>query len=228
MYSGMMTDKKISIAIDGYAAAGKWETAKWIAKMLHYKRIDTWAMYRATSLYLIRNNISIDDEKRILECFDDIKIDFEYNPSTEKFDVLLNGENVEWEIRDVAVNKIVGKVAHNLDIRKFLIEQQQKMWAEWWIVMDGRDIGEVVLPDAELKILMTADVRVRAKRRYKEFLAKWKDISLEEVLRDIKERDALDEKNMSKCSGQKVLDTTDLTIEGQIQVVLWWIQDILN
>lgn len=220
------TLKKISIAIDGYAAAGKWETAKWIAKLFHYKRIDTGAMYRATSLYLIRNTISIDDEKRILESFDDIKIDFVYNDQTEKFDVLLNEENVEWEIRDVAVNKIVGKVAHNLDIRKFLIAQQQKMWAEWGVVMDGRDIWEVVLPNAELKILMTADPLVRAKRRYAEFLAKWKDISLEEVLADIKERDALDDKNMSSCEWQIVLDTTDLSIEEQIQKVVDLIKNI--
>lgn len=164
--------KKIIIAIDGYSACGKSSTAKAVASILGYSYIDTGAMYRAVTLYFLQNFVSLTNPNEIENALKEIEIEFRHNPKTQKSDTYLNGINVEQEIRQMTVSDKVSEVSAISQVRRFLVAQQQKMGKKKGIVMDGRDIGTVVFPEAELKIFMTAEMTVRAKRRQDELLEK--------------------------------------------------------
>ena len=186
---------KITIAIDGFSSTGKSTIAKLLAKKYNYIYVDTGAMYRAVSLYAknknIINNVSLNTNK-LIASLDDISLKFVYNKSLGYAEIFLNGDNVESEIRSLEVSQIVSKVAAVSEVRKKLVTAQQNMGKEGGIVMDGRDIGTVVFPKAELKLFMTASADKRAERRYRELIEKGGKVSYEDVLFNVKERDRID------------------------------------
>ena len=186
---------KITIAIDGFSSTGKSTIAKLLAKKYNYIYVDTGAMYRAVSLYAknknIINNISLNTNK-LIASLNDISLKFVYNKNLGYAEIFLNGDNVESEIRSLEVSQIVSKVAAVSEVRKKLVIAQQKMGKEGGIVMDGRDIGTVVFPNAELKLFMTASADKRAERRYRELIEKGYKVSYEDVLFNVKERDRID------------------------------------
>ena len=186
---------KITIAIDGFSSTGKSTIAKLLAKKYNYIYVDTGAMYRAVSLYAknknIINNVSLKTNK-LIASLDDISLKFVYNKSLGYAEIFLNGDNVESEIRSLEVSQIVSKVAAVSEVRKKLVSAQQKMGKEGGIVMDGRDIGTVVFPKAELKLFMTASADKRAERRYRELIENGGKVSYEDVLFNVKERDRID------------------------------------
>jgi len=229
-----MTDsdgKKIIIAIDGYSSCGKSTVAKEIAKQLNYIFIDSGAMYRAVTLFFLRNGIAVHKDLNLNEIQDKLKlihIAFIFNPVTAHNDIWLNGENVEQEIRQLSVAQNVSQVAAIAEVRQFLVAQQQEMGRSKGIVMDGRDIGTVVFPDAELKIFMTADARIRARRRYDEMLERNEQVDFEEILANITARDRFDENReespLRKAPDAIVLDNSNMTREEQFR----WILDKVN
>lgn len=186
---------KITIAIDGFSSTGKSTIAKLLAKKYNYIYVDTGAMYRAVSLYAknknIINNVSLNTNK-LIASLDDISLKFVYNKSLGYAEIFLNGDNVESEIRSLEVSQIVSNVAAVSEVRKKLVTAQQNMGKEGGIVMDGRDIGTVVFPKAELKLFMTASADKRAERRYRELIEKGGKVSYEDVLFNVKERDRID------------------------------------
>jgi cytidylate kinase len=220
-------EKKIIIAIDGYSSCGKSTVAKEIAKYLNYTFIDSGAMYRAVTLYFLRNglleNNSI-NSVALPEKLKDIRITFDFNPVTSHNDIFLNGENVEQEIRQLAVAQNVSQVAAIGVVRQLLVAQQQEMGRAKGIVMDGRDIGTVVFPGAELKIFMTADTRIRAQRRYDEMIAKNEQVNFDEILSNITERDRYDENRaespLRKAQDAVVLDNSYLSREEQFEWIM--------
>ena len=219
--------KKIIIAIDGYSSGGKSTFAKAVAAKLGYIFIDTGAMYRAVTLYAMRQGIA-DDPAAITAALPGIRIDFRFNPQTGRSDVYLNGENVETEIRRIDVSNRVSSVSSIPEGRAKLVAMQQEMGRAKGVVMDGRDIGTVVFPDAELKIFMTADPRVRAERRYKELTAKGETVSMEEIERNIRERDRQDETRevspLRRAADAVLLDNSRMTVEQQME----WIDEQLE
>lgn len=219
--------KKIIIAIDGYSSGGKSTFAKAVAAKLGYIFIDTGAMYRAVTLYAMRQGIA-DDPAAITAALPGIRIDFRFNPQTGRSDVYLNGENVETEIRRIDVSNRVSSVSSIPEVRAKLVAMQQEMGRAKGVVMDGRDIGTVVFPDAELKIFMTADPRVRAERRYKELTAKGETVSMEEIERNIRERDRQDETRevspLRRAADAVLLDNSHMTVEQQME----WIDEQLE
>lgn len=215
-------EKKIIIAIDGYSSCGKSTVAREIARKLNYIFIDSGAMYRAVTLYFLRNGLIVDGKinmEAFPEKLENIHISFVPNPVTSHNDIFLNGENVELEIRQLAVAQNVSQVAAIGKVRQLLVAQQQEMGKAKGIVMDGRDIGTVVFPDAELKIFMTADTRIRAQRRYDEMIAKHEKVNFDEILSNITERDRYDENRsespLRKAGDAIVLDNSFLTREEQ-------------
>ena len=186
-------DKKIIIAIDGYSSSGKSTLAKEIAKLLTYKYIDSGAMYRAVTLFAIRNHIINKNhevnEAKLKELIDNVHINFQYNSDKKRQETYLNNENVEDEIREMEVSNSVSFISKIGFVRKKMVSFQQEMGKEKGIVMDGRDIGTVVFPDAELKIFMNAKAEVRAERRYLELKEKNVDVSFDEILDDAVELD---------------------------------------
>jgi cytidylate kinase len=221
------TDNKIVIAIDGYSSCGKSTVAKEVARMLNYIYIDTGAMYRAVTLYCLRNNIinnGIVDITQLRKQIGEINVIFRYNQATDHNDIWLNGENVEEEIRQLPVSQNVSQVAAVAEVRKLLVSLQQEMGKSKGIVMDGRDIGTVVFPDAELKIFMTAGADVRAKRRYDELMAKNEQVSYEEIMANITSRDRYDETReespLRKADDALVLDNSYMSREEQLQWIL--------
>ncbi len=219
--------KKIIIAIDGHSSCGKSTMAKDLAKTIGYTYIDSGAMYRATTLYCIENNIFEGNELNLdalKEAIDHIKIDFKYNPETGKSDTYLNGKNVEKEIRSMEVANKVSPVSTVGFVRKEMVLQQQEFGKSKGIVMDGRDIGTVVFPQAELKIFVTARPEIRAQRRLDELKAKGDTASFEEVLANIETRDRIDstraESPLKQADDAVVLDNSDLTIEEQNKILL--------
>lgn len=221
-------NKKIIIAIDGFSSCGKSTFAKEIAARLGYIFIDTGAMYRAVTLYGIRNgaispNGSV-DEAQLQALLPNIEISFVFNPDRGASDLLLNGENVEQEIRGIDVSRAVSQVSQIFAVREQLVHLQQEMGRDKGIVMDGRDIGTVVFPEAELKIFMTADPGVRAQRRYLELQAKGEEISLEEIEQNIRERDHADQTRtispLRQAPDAVVLDNTHTTIPEQVEWVM--------
>ncbi|WP_053405984.1 (d)CMP kinase [Persicobacter sp. CCB-QB2] len=212
--------KKIVIAIDGYSACGKSSTAKAVAAQLGYGYIDTGAMYRSVTLYFKEHNVSLTDPKGIKEALKVIDIRFKYNKQEGVNETFLNGTNVEKEIRKMYISDAVSDVAAIGLVREAMVEQQRKMGKKKGVVMDGRDIGSVVFPDAELKIFMTADVRIRAERRQKELFEQKQIVNLEEIIENLRKRDRIDttraESPLVQPEDAKVVDTSFLTFEEQV------------
>jgi cytidylate kinase len=219
----------IIIAIDGFSSCGKSTLAKQIAKALHYRYIDTGAMYRATALYLIRNQIDIYHPDLVSAALSDIHIDFRVNKTTQSQDTYLNGEDVEEEIRiNPRVVSIVSDVSAISQVRRFLVKQQQKMGSHKGIVMDGRDIGTVVFPEAELKIFVTADPEIRTHRRLDELKEKGQETTFEEVMANLKKRDHIDstraDSPLKKADDAILLDNSNMTREAQFDLVYDWVK----
>ncbi len=219
--------KKIIIAIDGFSSTGKSTLAKQIANKLGYTYIDTGAMYRAITLYAIRHNYISENEfnEKALETdLKQINLEFKSNPLTQTAEIHLNHENVEDKIRNLQVSNYVSKVAANSKVRKKLVEQQQIMGQKKAVVMDGRDIGTVVFPDAELKIYMTASAEVRAQRRYQELLSKGDNVTYTDVLSNVTNRDYIDanrkDSPLIKAKDAIEIDNSNLTLEAQFQSIL--------
>ncbi|MBQ4819530.1 (d)CMP kinase [Aquimarina sp. MMG016] len=222
-----MNNKKIIIAIDGHSSTGKSTVAKQLAKSLGYIYVDTGAMYRSVALFAMRKSlIDLDhfDKEGLENILIDINIRFEVNPETGLAETLLNGENVEREIRTLSVSKHVSKVAAVSKVRKKLVEQQQQMGKDKGIVMDGRDIGTVVFPDAELKLFMTATAKDRAERRYKELLERGEEVSYEDVLKNVVNRDHIDstrkDSPLRKAEDAIQIDNSNLTLDEQFKQIL--------
>ena len=217
--------RKIIITIDGFSSCGKSTLAKDLAKKLSYRYIDTGAMYRAVTLYFQRNNIALDDTAAIEHALhDDIHIDFEYDRETGKQMVILNGENVEKELRKPNISNNVSAVSAIKNVRIYLVRQQQKLGARKGIVMDGRDIGTVVFPQAELKIFLTADEEVRTQRRWAELQAAGEDIEFEAVRDNLRQRDEMDsnrkESPLRKADDAIILDNSHISHEEQVEWVM--------
>ena len=220
-------NKKI-ITIDGWSACGKSTLAKQLAKQLGYVYIDSGAMYRAITLYFMRNHINLSQTSEVLAALNNINIDFRFNPDSLQSDIYLNGENIEPLIRDLSIAAKVSDVAAIGEVRTFAVAQQQKMGENKGIVMDGRDIGTTVFPNAEIKLFMTADSDVRVVRRLKELIVKNPLITLDEVKQNLENRDYLDSTReispLRKADDAIVLDNTDLTMEEQLAIALQLVQ----
>jgi cytidylate kinase len=216
--------KKIIIAIDGYSACGKSTTAKAVASRLGYAYIDTGAMYRATTLYFAEHYINLTDPKAVLKALENIHINFIYNPKSDKSETYLNGLNVEDEIRKMYISEQVSEVSALPDVRKTMVALQKKMGKKRGVVMDGRDIGTEVFPDAELKLFMMADMMVRAHRRQQELFEKKQIVPLDDIVDNLQKRDYLDttrkEGPLRKADDATVLDTTYITIDEQVDFII--------
>lgn len=220
--------KKITIAIDGFSSCGKSTMAKDLAREVGYIYVDTGAMYRSVTLYALRNGFFADDNSIDTEGLEkemeNIKISFQLNPETGKPDTYLNGECVEKEIRSMEVSSRVSPIATLPFVRTALVAQQQRMGQDKGIVMDGRDIGTTVFPDAELKIYVTASAEVRAQRRYDELQAKGMPADFEDILKNVKERDYIDSHRevspLRKADDALELDNSNMTIAEQKQWLL--------
>lgn len=223
--------KKITIAIDGFSSCGKSTMAKDLAREIGYIYIDSGAMYRAVTLYSIENDIFKGEEidtERLRKEIADIHISFRLNPETGRPDTYLNGINVENKIRNMEVSNRVSPIAALDFVREAMVAQQQEMGQAKGIVMDGRDIGTTVFPDAELKIFVTATPEIRAQRRYDELKAKGQEAGFEEILENVKKRDYIDQNRevspLRKADDALLLDNTDLTISQQKE----WLQEQFN
>lgn len=219
-----MATRKINIAIDGYSGCGKSTTAKAVAKYLGYTYIDTGAMYRAVTLFFQRADVNIDDAAAVASALKQLEIRFIYHDSDNKLHTYLNGEDVEADIRTPEVAAFVSPVAAISAVRRKLVEQQQAMGREKGVVMDGRDIGTVVFPDAECKFFMTADADIRAHRRVEELAANGVVASFESVRANLLERDEIDSNRadspLKKAEDAIEIDTSHITIAEQINQVL--------
>lgn len=228
----MKAMKKIIITIDGWSSCGKSTLAKQLAKALGYIYVDSGAMYRAITLYFLRNHVDWTDPKEVKRALDDISIEFVYNPKSEVSEIYLNGENVEYVIRDLVVAEKVSDVAAIKEVRTFAVAQQQKMGRHRGIVMDGRDIGTVVFPDAELKIFMTADNAVRVERRFQELYDKNPNVTIDEIRHNLEMRDYIDSHRevspLHKAEDAIVLDNTNLTEKEQYHKALKWAHDHIH
>lgn len=219
--------KKITIAIDGFSSTGKSTIAKQLATHLGYIYVDTGAMYRAVALFAMKEGI-IDENhfevEKLIQNLDKITISFKHNPNLGYSETYLNGENVEKQIRSIEVSQFVSKVAEISEVRAKLVQQQQEMRKNKGIVMDGRDIGTVVFPDAELKLFVTADPKVRAQRRYEELFSKGSQVTFEEVLKNVTERDYIDthreDSPLRKAADAIEIDNSILTKEEQFAKIL--------
>ena len=225
-------EKKIIIAIDGFSSCGKSTLAKAMAKALAYVFVDTGAMYRAIALYFLRNEIPFNNANAILNALAHIELRFKFNPLSQKSDMYLNGENVEQEIRQMRVSQKVSEVASIPAVRDFAVAQQQAMGVDKGIVMDGRDIGTVVFPNAELKIFVTADPAVRLERRYQELLQTNPSILKEEVAANLQQRDLMDStrahSTLRQAEDALVLDNTTLNREQQFELAMQWAKERMN
>ena len=219
-----MDIRKIIIAIDGYSSCGKSTTAKKVAARLGYGYIDTGAMYRAVTLFFLENKISLTNPKEISRALSQIQISFNHNPRTAENEVFLNGVNVEKEIRKMYVSDQVSEVSTLVEVRHAMVAQQQKMGKKKGIVMDGRDIGTRVFPEAELKLFMTADLHLRAVRRQQELLLKNQLVNLDEIQHNLEHRDRIDssrtESPLRKADDSIEIDTSYITIEEQVDIVV--------
>jgi cytidylate kinase len=215
--------KKI-IAIDGFSACGKSTLAKQLAIKLGYVYIDSGAMYRAITLFFLRQNIDLSNAAEVLQALNNINIDFRFNTDSHHSDIYLNDENIENLIRDLSVAEKVSDIASIAEVRTFAVTQQQKMGNNKGIVMDGRDIGTTVFPNAEIKLFMTADSAIRVERRLKELTSKNPHITMEEVKKNLENRDHLDSTReispLRKAEDAIVLDNTNLTMDEQLEFAL--------
>lgn len=231
------SDKKIIIAIDGYSSSGKSTLAKEIAKLLDYKYIDSGAMYRAVTLFAIKNDIINTenhqvDENELRNLLNQIHINFKYNSENKKQETYLNDENVENEIRDMKVSDNVSFISKIGFVRKKMVAFQQEMGKEKGIVMDGRDIGTVVFPEAELKVFMNAKAEVRAERRYQELKENNIDVSYEEILKNVKKRDHIDETRdespLKKAHDSVELDNSNMNRQEQLDWIIGLVKKRIN
>ena len=216
--------KKFIITIDGWSSCGKSTLAKQLAKALGYVYIDSGAMYRAITLYFLRNTVDWTNKKEVTKALENITLEFEYNEKSNQSEILLNGENVEYMIRDMIVAEKVSDVAAVKEVREFAVDQQKKMGKKRGIIMDGRDIGTTVFPRAELKFFMTADIAVRVERRFREMYEKNPNVSIEEVKSNLEMRDYIDSNRevspLRQAKDAIVLDNTNLTMEQQLKYAL--------
>jgi cytidylate kinase len=223
--------RKITIAIDGHSSTGKSTVAKQLADYLDYIFVDSGAMYRAVTLFALQNGIISEshfDKEKLIDSLNEIHLEFKKN-AEDTAEIYLNGENVEKQIRTLEVSEYVSPIATVSAIRKKLVEQQQQMGEKGGIVMDGRDIGSVVFPNAELKIFMTASPEVRAKRRYEELKQRGDVITFEEVLENVKERDEIDstrkDSPLKIDQGAIVIDNSETNQEDQFHILLQLAKD---
>ncbi len=215
---------KIIIAVDGYSSCGKSTTAKGVAAQLGYAYIDTGAMYRAVTLYFHQNHVAITNPKAVAKALENIHIVFQWNPATSQNETYLNGLNVESEIRKMYIANQVSQVSAISEVRRAMVAQQQRMAKARGVVMDGRDIGTVVFPDAELKVFMTAQPQIRAERRQTELLAKGDALDLDEILDNIRKRDHIDttrqDSPLRQADDALLIDTSYMTLDGQIEKLI--------
>lgn len=224
--------KTLIIAVDGHSSTGKSTVAKLLASRLGYTYIDTGAMYRAVTLEALRKGFIVGEkveEEKLKNCLSEIHIDFRYNPADRRYETYLNGEYIEEQIRTMEVSGKVSLIARIGFVRKFLVEQQREMGKAGGIVMDGRDIGSVVFPHADVKFFMTASPEVRAMRRYKELLEKGEKVEYAEVEENVRKRDYLDEHRaegpLVKTADALLIDNSEMTIEEEVQVMLEKIEE---
>ena len=227
--------KKITIAIDGFSSTGKSTLAKQLAKHLGYIYVDTGAMYRAVAYFAMQHGyISKDyfDKTLLIQSLESIKLQFKYNKDLAFAEMFLNDENVEQQIRTLEVSSFVSRVAEISEVRAMLVQQQQQMGEASGVVMDGRDIGTVVFPEADLKIFMTASAITRARRRYDELVSKNQHITYDEVLQNVQERDFIDthrdDSPLVKAEDAIEIDNSDLTIAEQFDIVLELVNEIIK
>lgn len=217
----------ITIAIDGFSSTGKSTLAKQLAKHLGYVYVDTGAMYRAVTYFAMQNHFVAEDfldKEGLIQKLPEIKLHFQFNPELGFAEMFLNDVNVEMQIRTIEVSRLVSKVAEISEVRSKLVEQQQEMGKNKGIVMDGRDIGTVVFPDAELKLFMTASAHTRAKRRFEELTEKGQQVSYEDVLQNVEERDYIDthrdDSPLIKAHDAIEIDNSTLTKKEQFDLVV--------
>lgn len=217
---------KITIAIDGFSSCGKSTMAKELAKKLGYVFVDSGAMYRAVTLSFIQNNINLNDTNAVDNALANITISFKFNSEKQFAETYLNNTNVEEQIRTMQVSKMVSPVAALSAVRRFLVKQQQQMGEEKGIVMDGRDIGTVVFPKAELKIFLTAKKEIRTQRRLKELQDKGHTITYDEVTNNLEERDRIDstraDSPLKQADDAIVLDNSNINRDEQLSIALKW------
>ena len=221
--------RDIIVAIDGYSGCGKSSTAKAVAQLLDYIYIDTGAMYRAVTLYFINHDVDHHSESFVLEALSKINIHFERNEVSQENETYLNGENVEKEIRKMKVSESVSMVSALPKVREKMVEQQRQMGKTKRVVMEGRDIGTNVFPDAELKVFMVADLNARALRRKGDLEQKGVNATLREIKRNLSERDRIDtqrqENPLIQAKDAVIIDTTDLEFSDQVSQVVQLAQD---
>jgi CMP/dCMP kinase len=221
--------KKVTIAIDGWSSCGKSTLARQLAARLGYLYIDTGAMYRAITLHFLRNHVNWNSKREVVRALKDIELEFILNDQSNQHEIWLNGEDVEYQIRDMVVAEKVSEIAAIREVRDFAVAQQRKMGKGKGIVMDGRDIGTVVFPKAELKIFMTADNAIRVERRFKELIAKNPNLTIEEVKNNLEMRDYIDSNRevspLKKAKDALVLDNSNITPEEQLKMALHWAKE---
>ncbi len=232
LYICKMACKKIVIAVDGYAACGKSTLAKALAKKLNYIYVDSGAMYRTVTLYCLQNKVATDDAQAVEEVLPNIHITFQYDTDTDAAQTYLNGKNVERLIRSKQVSDTVSRVSVHKAVRHFLVQQQQAFGRNKGITMDGRDIGTVVFPDAELKIFVTANLAVRTQRRYEELQHKGIHMSEAEIAHNLQERDHIDstrkESPLRQAKDAIVIDNSHLSRSEQLNLVLEMVADLVG
>jgi CMP/dCMP kinase len=223
---------KIIVTIDGWSSCGKSTLARQLAKELNYIYIDSGAMYRAITLYFLRNHVDWTRTRAVHDALKEINLEFVYNAKARQSEMHLNGENVEYVIRDLVVAEKVSEVAAVRAVREFAVEKQQAMGRQKGIVMDGRDIGTVVFPQAELKIFMTADNEVRVERRFRELYEKNPAITMEEVKANLEMRDYIDSNRevspLHPAEDAIVLDNTNLSMRQQLDIAMQWVKEKLG
>jgi cytidylate kinase len=224
--------KKIIITIDGWSSCGKSTLAKQLARELSYVYIDSGAMYRAITLYFLRNHVDWTQPAAVQDALSHIRMEFVANHKSGQTEIWLNGENVEYVIRDLVIAEKVSEVAAVKEVRAYAVAKQQEMGKDKGIVMDGRDIGTTVFPNAELKIFMTADEEVRVRRRFKELFDKNPNVTREEVKHNLAMRDYIDSHRavspLRQAEDALVLDNSHLTMKQQLEIALGWVRERLG
>jgi cytidylate kinase len=224
--------RDITVAIDGYSGVGKSSTAQAVAQQLGYTYVDSGAMYRAVTLHFLRSSVDLADLAVVQQALSDLRVGFQPNTQGAGYETLLNGENVEQEIRSMEVSGHVSPVSALPVVRQKMVALQRQLGQGRRVVMDGRDIGTRVFPQAELKVFMTADPNIRAQRRQAELQAKGQAVSVSEIKRNLLQRDELDSSReaspLAKADDAVTLDTTQLTFDEQVQRVVDWARAIIH